>query len=56
MPRLTKEHKVLNCKIDKEVSNMLEIFSEQTGISKTAAVEKALKKYIGDYNKTGKLQ
>jgi hypothetical protein len=56
MPRATKEHKVLNCKIDKEVSDMLEAFSEKTGISKTAAVEKALKKYIEDYNKTGKLQ
>ena len=56
MPRTAKDHKVLNCKIDKEVSDILEDFSERTGISKTATVEKALRKYIEEFNKTGKLQ
>ncbi len=56
MPKITKEYKVINCKLDKEIADMLEEFSKKTGITKTAAIEKALKKYIDEYNKTGKLQ
>lgn len=55
MPRAVKDYKVLNCKIDREVAELLDKFSERTGVSKTAAVERALKKYIDDFNKTGKL-
>lgn len=55
MPRAVKDYKVLNCKIDREVAELLDTFSERTGVSKTAAVERALKKYIDDFNKTGKL-
>lgn len=55
MARQIKEHKTLHCKITMEVSDMLTSFSEETGLSKTATVEKALKKYIKDYNRTGKL-
>lgn len=50
-----KASKNLNCKIDKSVSDMLEKFIEDTGLSKTATVEKALKMYIEQYKKTGKI-
>ena len=55
MARANKEYKNLNCKIDKEVSDLLEQFIEKTRMSKTATVEQALKEYIKKYNKTGKI-
>ena len=42
-------------KVDKEVSDLLEKFIADTGLSKTATVEKALKMYIEHYKKTGKI-
>ncbi len=54
MARASKEYKNLNCKIDKEVSDKLEKFIEETKLSKTATVEKALMMYIEHYKKTGK--
>ena len=56
MARASKEYKNLNCKIDKEVSDKLEKFIEETKLSKTATVEKALMMYIEHYKKTGKYQ
>lgn len=55
MARANKEYKNLNCKIDKEISDLLEQFTEKTRMSKTATVEQALKEYIEKYNKTGKI-
>lgn len=55
MPRPAKEYRVINCKIDKDIADMLDKFSSDTGISKTATVEKALKMYIAHYKKTGKI-
>ena len=55
MPRPAKEYRVINCKIDKGIAEMLDKFSSDTGISKTATVEKALKMYIAHFNKTGKI-
>ena len=55
MAQKSKEFKNLNCKIDKEVSDLLEKFIEETKLSKTATVEKALMMYIEHYNKTGKI-
>lgn len=55
MARKTKDYKNLNCKIEKTVSDLLEQFVESTGLSKTATVENALKMYIKNYNKTGKI-
>lgn len=39
----------------KPVAEELEKFTEKTGLSKTATVENALKAYIEQYNKTGKI-
>ena len=50
-----KASKNLNCKIDKAVSDMLEKFIEDTKMSKTATVEKALQMYIEQYIKTGSI-
>lgn len=55
MARQAKDFKNLNCKVDKEVSDLLEKFIADTGLSKTATVEKALDEYINKYNKTGKI-
>ena len=55
MPRPAKEYKVINCKIDKDIAEQLDKFSDDTGLSKTATVEKALKMYIAHFNKTGKI-
>lgn len=55
MARPTKDYKVINCKIDKEIAELLDKFSSDTGLPKTATVEKALKMYISHYNKTGKI-
>lgn len=55
MARKNKQFKNLNCKIDKEISNLLEKFITDTGLSKTVTVEKSLKMYIEHYNKTGKI-
>ena len=55
MARQTKESKSLNCKIEKETFEMLEKFIQETKMSKTATVERALIEYIQKFNKTGKI-
>lgn len=55
MPQHKKDFIPLNCKLDKEIAEDLDKFIKETGLSKTTTVEKALKKYIDEYNKTGKI-
>ncbi len=55
MPQHKKDYKLLNCKIEKGIAEQLEHFSKETGISKTATVEKALKRYFEQFEKTGKV-
>ena len=55
MPQHKKDHKLLNCKIEKEIADLLDEFVAETGLSKTVTVEKALKAYIEKYYKTGKI-
>lgn len=50
-----KIYKNLNCKINKALSDKLEKFVQDTRLSKTATVEKALEEYIERYYKTGKI-
>lgn len=40
MPRQKKDAKILNIKLAKEISDQLEQFCEESGISKTVATEK----------------
>lgn len=49
MPRQKKDAKILNIKLAREISNQLEQFCEESGISKTVATEKALSKYFEEY-------
>jgi len=55
MPRQAKDYKYLNCKVDRTVFEKLDLFVEQTKLSKTATVEKALLEYIKKFEKTGKI-
>ena len=49
MPRQKKNAKILNIKLAREISNQLEQFCEESGISKTVATEKKLSKYFEEY-------
>lgn len=49
MPRQKKDAKILNIKLAREISNQLEQFCEESGISKTVATEKTLSKYFEEY-------
>ena len=49
MPRQKKDAKILNIKLAREISNRLEQFCEESGISKTVATEKILSKYFEEY-------
>lgn len=54
MPRLKKESKVLNIKLEKSISDKLERFCEETGLAKTVAVERFLDKCLDEYFKKEK--
>lgn len=46
MAREKKDGKFLNCYIQKDIIEKLNVYSKETGISKTFIVEKALKEYL----------
>ena len=49
MPRQKKDAKILNIKLATAISDQLEQFCEESGISKTVATEKKLSKYFEEY-------
>lgn len=49
MPRQKKDAKILNIKLAREISDQLEQFCEESGISKTVVTEKILSKYFEEY-------
>lgn len=51
MPRQKKESRLLNLRLEASVYEALEQFCDESGQTKTIAVERALAAYIGDYNK-----
>lgn len=55
MPRAKKDTEALHCNLDVNVSRDLTEFCMITGLSKTVAVEKAVKLFIEHYRTTGKL-
>ena len=55
MGRPSKDFKYLNCKIERSISEELDKFIEETGLSKTVTVERALKMYFEQFGKTGKI-
>ena len=55
MVRVKKESETLNCKISKPIAERLKEHCSDTGLSKTATVERALKRYFDKYEKNGKI-
>jgi len=55
MPRPKKESEFLSCRIDRQVFKKLEELCNESGLSKTKAVEKALEKYYNEFKKTGQV-
>lgn len=49
MPRQKKNAKILNIKLATAISDQLEQFCEETGMSKTIATEKILSQYLDEY-------
>ena len=49
MSRQKKDAKILNIKLATSISNQLEIFCEETGMSKTIATEKILSRFFEEY-------
>lgn len=53
--RKAKEFEYFSCKLDKNVAEMLTKLAEETGLSKTTAVERAIKAYYDHFKKTDKI-
>lgn len=51
MPKPRKDWKALNIKIQSSVYEQLEKYCEETGLSKTVAVERILSKAFKEYEK-----
>lgn len=51
MPRSRKDARILNIKLASDVYDRLDIFCEETGMTKTKAVEKILNQYFDSYFK-----
>lgn len=51
MNRQKSYKKALNCRLDGNVWDALEKFCEETGLTKTAAVERAIIKCVEQHNK-----
>ena len=49
MPRPKKDAKILNVRLDAGIHEKLEQFCDETGMSKTTAVEKVLDRFFTDY-------
>ena len=52
MPKHKKDWKALNIKIQSEVYDELEKYCEETGLSKTVAVERILSKVFKEYKES----
>ena len=51
MPRPKKDYKLLNIRLASDVSNLMDKFCEENGVSKTVATEKILRQYFNQYFK-----
>ena len=54
MPRTKKDSKILNIKLDREIHEQLEQFCDESGMTKTIAVEKILRHYFEEYFRRSK--
>ncbi len=55
MSKPKKDSEFLHCKIGKKISEDVVKFYEKSGLTKTTAVERALRFYTEHYNKTCKV-
>lgn len=51
MARTKKDGRSLNCVIDREIFEQLELYCNDVGQTKTMAVERILRQYFSDYYK-----
>lgn len=49
MPRPKKDAKVINVKLDRGIHDRLDQFCEETGMTKTVALERILNQYLDGY-------
>ena len=49
MPREKKDARPLNIKLEREIYEQLEQFCDESGMTKTIAVERILRSYLNDY-------
>lgn len=49
MPRQKKDAKLLNIKLAMPINDKLELFCEESGVSKTVAVERFLNRCLDEY-------
>lgn len=54
MARTRKDAEMLHCRLDKKISDALTKLCNETGLTKTMAVERVLKTYVDTYKKSGK--
>lgn len=54
MAKQNKDWKALNIKLDRTIYEQLEKYCEETGLSKTVAVERILSKAFKEYEKKDK--
>jgi metal-responsive CopG/Arc/MetJ family transcriptional regulator len=49
MPRPKKDAKVVNVKLDRNIHDRLDQFCEETGMTRTVALERILNQYLNEY-------
>ena len=49
MARPRKDYKILSCRIERNVYDLLDKYCEQSGQAKTVAIERILDKYFKEY-------
>ena len=54
MSRTKKDAKILNINLDRKIHEQLEQFCDESGMTKTIAVEKILQRYFEEYFKRPK--
>ncbi len=54
MAQIKKNAKVISMKMDKTISDKLDKFCEETGLSRTVAIEKIVDKHLDEYFKQPK--
>lgn len=54
MPRQKKDAKIINVKLDRAIHDRLDQFCEETGMTRTVALERILNQFLVEYFKKAK--